>query len=356
MTDKIKVGVLMGGMSTEHDVSLVSGTSVIKHLDKEKYDIFPIYIDKEGKWFKYTKSINEIDVIKIGEELLEIERIDNIPNYLKKLDLVFPVLHGLYGEDGTIQGLLELLKVKYIGSKVLGSSISMDKAYTKALLKTAKIPQAEYIYVKKEKNNRYICIDENFDEVVYEIEKICEFAEKKLGYPIFVKPSNSGSSVGINKANNKEELIKNIKYAEKFDNKILLEECIIGRELECAVLERDGIIASGVGEIIPSDDFYTFDAKYKDTGSKIVVPAQIEKEITEKIKEIAIKVFKTVDSKGLARIDFFIRNNDNQILVNEINTMPGFTNISMYPMLWGQEGIKYNELLDILIENEMMDK
>ena len=345
----MNLGVIMGGMSTEHNVSIVSGTSIIKNLNKEKYNIFPIYIDLEGRWYKYTRPLEEIEVLQVGEEPKELEKIDNEIEYLRKMDVVFPALHGLYGEDGTIQGLLELLKIKYVGCKVLASSVSMDKVYTKVLFEKAGIPQANYIYIKA-CNNTYTFVDKQFNEQKLELEEISEKVEKQLGYPVFVKPSNSGSSVGINKAKNSEELKQAIMYAEKYDTKILIEEEIKGREIECAVLEDEEVKASTVGEILPADEFYTFDAKYKNQASRTVIPAELEQDKIEETRNMAIKAFKAVDGSGLARVDFFIKKADNKVYINEINTMPGFTQISMYPKLWEQMGINYSELLDKLIE------
>lgn len=302
----MNLGVIMGGMSTEHNVSIVSGTSIIKNLNKEKYNIFPIYIDLEGRWYKYTRPLEEIEVLQVGEEPKELEKIDNEIEYLRKMDVVFPALHGLYGEDGTIQGLLELLKIKYVGCKVLASSVSMDKVYTKVLFEKAGIPQANYIYIKA-CNNTYTFVDKQFNEQKLELEEISEKVEKQLGYPVFVKPSNSGSSVGINKAKNSEELKQAIMYAEKYDTKILIEEEIKGREIECAVLEDEEVKASTVGEILPADEFYTFDAKYKNQASRTVIPAELEQDKIEETRNMAIKAFKAVDGSGLARVDFFIK-------------------------------------------------
>ena len=346
---KLQLVVIFGGMSNEHYVSITSGTSVIKNLNKEKYDIYPIYIDKDGKWFKYTKDISDIEILRVGEDIKEKEEIINPIECLQNCDVVFPVLHGLYGEDGTIQGMLELLKKPYVGCKVLSSSICMDKAYTKIIFDKAKINQASYIYIRK-CESEYAYIDFNFDEHICNLDEIEEIAEEKIGYPIFVKPSNSGSSVGIKKAHNKEELISAIHNAEEIDNKILLEKEIIGREVECAVWGNYIVEASCVGEILPAEEFYTFDAKYKNAESRVIIPANISKEISEEIRRIAIKAFKAVDGKGLSRVDFFIENGTNKIIINEINTIPGFTQISMYPKLWEQMGIKYSELLDKLIE------
>ena len=346
---KLKLGVIFGGMSTEHDVSITSGTSVIKNLDKDKYEIYPIYIDKEGKWYEYSKNIDEIDILQVGEEIEEKILIANPIEYLQECDVIFPVLHGLYGEDGTIQGMLELLKIPYIGCKVLGSSICMDKAYAKIIFDKAGINQAKYMYVKKEKEN-FVYIDKQFDEKLCNLEEIAEITEKELDYPVFVKPSNSGSSVGIKKAHNKEELIEAIKYAGNFDSKILIEQNIEGREVECAVLGNDDVKASCVGEILPAEDFYTFDAKYKNAESRVVIPAEIPENISEEIRKTAIKAFKSTDCKGLSRVDFFIENNTNKVIINEINTLPGFTQISMYPKLWESMGLSYTKLLDKLVE------
>lgn len=346
---KLKVGVIFGGMSTEHDVSIVSGTSIIQNLNKEKYEVLPIYIDKNGNWYKYTKNINEIKALHVGDEIEEVEKIENEFEYLKNLDIAFPVLHGLYGEDGTIQGLLELLKVKYVGCKVLGSSICMDKVYAKIVFEKARIPQAQYAYIKAE-NGQYTYVNEEFEEQKVTLEKVAQKIESKLGFPVFVKPSNSGSSVGINKAKNLKELEQAIEYASKYDTKILIEEEIIGREVECAVLGNENVKATCVGEILPAEDFYTFDAKYKNSESRVVIPAEIENEKQEEIRNLAIKAFKAVDGKGLSRVDFFIRKSDNRVYINEINTLPGFTQISMYPKLWEACGVPYSELLDKLIE------
>lgn len=263
--------------------------------------------------------------------------------------MIFPVLHGLYGEDGTIQGMLELIKKPYVGCKVLSSSICMDKAYSKIIFDTAKINQAKYIYIKNSGMD-YVLIDKNSNEKEYSLEEIAKIAEQELSYPVFVKPSNSGSSVGIKKAHNEQELIEAIKYASEFDRKILIEEEIKGREVECAVLGNNKVLASCVGEILPAEEFYTFDAKYKNAESRVLIPADLPENISNEIRNTAIKAFKAVDGSGLARVDFFIENKTNRVIINEINTMPGFTQISMYPKLWGEMGLSYPELLDKLIE------
>ena len=347
---KLKVGVIFGGISSEHDVSKVSGTSVISNLNKEKYDILPIYIDKKGNWYIYDKNINEIQILDIESNVEEeIKPISNIEDILKSLDVIFPVLHGLGGEDGSIQGLFELLNIPYVGCGILASSIGMDKVYTKIIFEKAGIKQAKYDYIRKF-NDKYIYVDKNFNEEIVELEKVVEKINNNLKYPMFIKPSNSGSSVGINKANDIEELKNAIEYAAKFDKKILIEEGLIGKEVECAVLGNEEVLASCIGEIKPAEDFYTFDAKYKNQESKVLIPAQLPKEMSEKIRELAVKAFKAIDGKGLSRVDFFANELTNDIYINEINTLPGFTTISMYPKLFEQVGIKYSELLDKLIK------
>ena len=352
---KLKLGVIFGGKSSEHDVSITSGTSVIKNLDKEKYEIFPIYIDKNGNWYEYTKEVSEIDVIDVGNEIEEKTLIQNIIEYLKKCDVVFPVLHGLYGEDGTIQGFLEILGKPYVGCDVLSSSVSMDKVYTKIIFDKANLEQAKYIYLKNI-DEKYVYVDKEFNEYIYDLHTISELIEKELDYPVYVKPSNSGSSVGIKKAHNQEEVIEAIKYAAKYDKKILVEEEIRGREVECAVLGNENVEASCIGEILSAEEFYSFDAKYKNSESRVIIPAEIPDEISEKIRRNAVKAFKAVDGKGLSRVDFFIENDTNRVIINEINAMPGFTQISMYPKLWEQMGLSYSKLLDKLIELALDNK
>lgn len=342
-----KVGVIFGGVSSEHDISVISGTSIINHLDDKKYDIYPIYIDKSGNWYKYFDADKKI--LGIGDNVKVSEKIENVAEYLKQLDVVFPVLHGLYGEDGTIQGLFELLQIPYVGCNVLSSCVGMDKVYTKAIFEKSKINQAKYIYIRKY-NESYIYIDNQFNEKILSLDDITSLVAKILGFPLFIKPSNSGSSIGINKANTIEELKNSIQYASQFDKKILIEEFINAREVECAVLGNEDVKASCVGEILPAEEFYTFDAKYRNSNSNLCIPAKLPKEVSEQIRLLAIKAFKAIDGKGLARVDFFVNKEDNNIYINEINTLPGFTNISMYPKLWEESGISYSDLLDKLIE------
>jgi D-alanine-D-alanine ligase len=301
---KLKIGVLFGGKSAEHDVSLQSAKNVINGLDKNKYQITPIKINRDGK-FDF--------------------------GLVKKFDVIFPVLHGPFGEDGSMQGLLKLAGIPFVGPSVLGSAVGMDKDVMKRLLRDAGIPIGKFITIRKTDKI-------NFGE-----------AKKKLGLPLFIKPANMGSSVGISKVRNEKEFVQAIKEAFKFDSKIIIEEFIDGREIECSILGNDHPMASIPGEIIANQDFYSYNAKYIDTGSKAVIPADIDKKIIKKVQEMAIKTFMTLNCEGMSRVDFFLKKNGD-VLVNEINTIPGFTNISMYPKLWEASGIPPSKLLDRLID------
>lgn len=346
---KLKVLVIFGGQSPEHDISCISATSVLKNLDTQKYKISTIGITKKGEWFLYSGSFDNIengawkrdkknlkkaiispDAKDKGVIVFDGEKIKKI-----KPDIVFPVLHGEYGEDGTIQGLLEMSGLKYVGMGVCASANGMDKAFSKMVFQNAGIPQADWVVVNTYEMN--------------DIEKIVKNIEEKLGYPCFVKPASTGSSVGVGKAKNKDELKSALLYASKFGRKILVEENIDGHEVECAVLGNFSPKASTVGEIIPEVEFYDFDAKYKSGTTKLQIPAEIPGDVLEKIREYAIKAFTALDGAGLSRVDFFVKYNDNSIVLNEINTMPGFTSISMYPKLWDAVGKKYSDLLDELI-------
>ncbi len=349
---KVKVAVIFGGKSTEHEVSNVSGTSVIQNLNKEKYEIFPIYINKEGKWFEYTEEVEKIQILELNKEPEKLKEINSINEYLKNMDVILPILHGLYGEDGTIQGMFEVLGKKYVGCKVLASSVCMDKVYSKMIFEKAQINQTKYITIKA--NDKYIYVDEALNEEEIKLEEIVAKAEEKLKYPMFVKPSNSGSSVGVTKVECAKELENAIITAKKYDKEILIEEGIIGKEVECAVLEADGEVkASCTGQILSAEEFYSYSSKYTNAESRTLIPADISKEKQEEIQKLAIKAFKAVNGSGISRIDFFIEDKTNKVYLNEINTMPGFTKISMYPQLWNKSGLPYSKLLDKLIENAL---
>ena len=346
--NKLTVAVIFGGQSSEHEVSRVSASTIISNLDPEKYYVIPVGITKDGKWMIYN---GPVENIKNGEwekfgtpavlspDASQKGLLKTVGGKVKliPIDLAFPVLHGKYGEDGTIQGLFELAQIPYVGNGVLSSSISMDKAFTKIIAKNAKIPQAKYVEVHSEDLKR--------------IKTTASKIEKKLGYPCFVKPANAGSSVGITKAHNKEELMEGLKVAAVHDSKIVVEEGIVGREIECAVLGNRGHVeASCVGEIFSAGEFYDYDAKYNNAESKTVVPAEISPEKQDEIRKMAVKVFNAVDGSGLARVDFFVENETENVIFNELNTLPGFTPISMYSMLWAACGKSTAELLDNLIE------
>ena len=344
--ERLKLGVVFGGMSTENEVSVVSANSVMQQLDEKKYEVYPIYIDKQGNWYEYLEDFTKTTY----DGKVEKKRIiTNVMQYLKKLDVIFPVLHGLYGEDGTIQGLFELLKIPYVGCKVLASSVGMDKAYTKILFQAAGLNQAEYVYIRKHQG-KYYWVKQIGTEEEKLLSDIVTQVSQQQTYPMFVKPANSGSSVGIRKVAKQEELAEAIEYASQYDTKILIEEGIQGRELECAVLGNDQIQVSPVGEILAADEFYSYEAKYQNAQSKTVIPANLPDEVSREIRELAVRAFKAIDGTGLSRVDFFLEDRTNRIVINEVNTLPGFTSISMYPKLFESMGVGYSELLDELIE------
>ncbi|MBU3189031.1 D-alanine--D-alanine ligase [Clostridium bowmanii] len=334
---KKKVAVLFGGQSTEHEVSRVSAASVLKNIDVTKYDLYPIGITRDGLWFEYT---GKVDNIESGE--WEKDQFFKVPQgqkilFNKEVDVVFPVLHGLFGEDGTIQGMCKLLNVPCVGPGVMSSAICMDKVYTKYLLENFDIKQADYVVINA---HEYV---ENKDIL---IEKI----EKKLGYAVFIKPSNSGSSVGITKAHNREELILGVEEALKYDRKILVEKAINAREIEVAVLGNDYPEASVPGEVIPAKEFYDYEAKYKSEASKLLIPAALSEAKLEDIKQEAIKIYSILDCAGMARVDFLVDKETEDVYLNEVNTIPGFTKISMYPKMWQATGKNFGMLIDELIE------
>lgn len=334
---KKKIAILFGGQSTEHEVSRVSATSVLRNIDLKKYEVYPIGITKDGKWFEYKGSY---DNIENGQ--WEKDEFYKVPEghkilFNKEVDVVLPILHGLYGEDGTIQGLCKLLDIPCGGPGVLSSALCMDKVYTKYVLENFGVKQADYVVVKKH-------------EYSEEKEQILKRIEDKLGYAVFIKPSNSGSSVGISKAHNREELVQGLEEALKFDRKVLVEEAINAREIEVAVLGNDKPKAAIPGEIIPANEFYDFEAKYSNVESKLMIPASLNDEKLEMIKNEAIKIYQILDCAGLSRVDFLVDRNSGEFYLNEINTLPGFTQISMYPKMWEASGKKYSELIDNLIE------
>ena len=344
--EKKTIAVLFGGQSSEHEVSCISAGTVIKAIDTDKYEIVRIGITKEGHWL-YVDSTDAIAngqwkqsrvTAIISPDATRQEVICIGPEGTKTIhvDLVFPVLHGMYGEDGTVQGLLELAKLPYVGCGVIASALGMDKLYAKIVVDTLGIAQAKYVAVRKSE--------------LADMGKTVAKVESELAYPVFVKPSNAGSSKGISKAHNREELEAAFLEAANHDVKILVEETIYGRELECAVLGGEDVKASGVGEILAAAEFYDYDAKYNNAESKTVIGPELPEGKEEEIREAAVRIFKALDGFGLSRVDFFLENETNRVIFNEINTLPGFTGISMYPMLWKAKGIEIRELVDRLIE------
>ena len=327
-----KVLILFGGIGTEHIVSCNSCKSILENIDKLKYDYEVVGISKENVWYKFSDDLSYL--ASENWTSANILEIDNIINYIKKFDVVFPVMHGNYCEDGKLQGFLELFNIKYVGCKTLSSALFMDKALTKFILKALDIPSIPSI---------------SFSDY-YKIEDIIS----EIGFPMIIKPSNGGSSIGISKACNKKGLIKSIKLAKKYDDKILIEKFIKARELEVAILKtREKTICSYPGEIKSANEFYDYDAKYDNKESYTIIPDDLNKDIVLKIKEYALRLFESLDCKGLSRIDFFYDEENEKIYLNEVNTMPGFTSISMYPKLMENEGIEYKDLISILIDNSL---
>jgi D-alanine-D-alanine ligase len=381
---KLRVGILFGGRSGEHEVSLLSAASVLNAIDKDKYEVVPIGITKDGRWLTAEHAENLLqgklvlearqlragdpDITDTAAVLAQGESVVVPPEPVHResglvpfqtdaallrrasdrainVDIIFPVLHGTFGEDGTIQGLLELADIPYVGAGVLGSAAGMDKDIMKSLFIAAGIAIVKHVTILRSAWEK-------------EPKKVEKFVESKLKYPVFVKPANLGSSVGISKAHNRKELGPAIEEAAKFDRKIVIEQGVGGnknkaREIECSVLGNDDPVASVPGEIVPIKEFYDYNAKYLDEGSELIIPAKLTKAETKKIQDLAVKAFKAVDCSGLARVDFLMEPGPaktRKIFVNEINTMPGFTAISMYPKLWAASGLEYQELIDRLIK------
>lgn len=328
----MKIAILFGGNSNEHEVSIKSFKSIIKYLDKTKYDISSIYLDKNNNFYKWNE--NKI--------------INNPFSFLKNFDVVFIMIHGKYGEDGTLSAILDFLNIPYVGNKMLESAITMDKVLTKEILETHHILTTPYLAFLKY-NNEYL-----FDNKTIKYNDILKIINNKFSYPLFVKPANSGSSIGISKVINKNDLSIALDKAFEIDNKILIEQEIVGKEIECGLLEKDKKILTSILGEVKTNDFYSYEAKYNNVGSKTIIPANIDNSLTKKIQEIAEKAFKILNLHGYSRCDFLVTL-DNQIYINEINSIPGFTEISMYPKLFENSGISYSDLLDILI-NEAKKK
>ena len=360
--DKIRVGVIFGGRSSEHEVSLTSASCVLEAIDRTKYDVVPIGITKAGQWLVgddvlkllssqvhrletdiYPDTATPVSLLPVPGEggLVLVDSLGGTPSSAHmagQIDVVFPVLHGTYGEDGAIQGLLELADLPYVGAGVTGSAVSMDKAMAKAVFTARGFPQLPYLTILRSQW-----------EVSPEIAQ--KAVDSELGYPCFVKPASLGSSVGISKVRRSEELQAALAEAARYDRKFVVEkDAGNAREVECSVLGNDDPIASTPGEIVPSREFYDYVAKYHDSASELIIPARVSLDTTGRVQELAIQAFKALDCAGMARVDFFVDKTTEQVYINEINTIPGFTPISMYTKLWEASGLPYSELIDRLIE------
>jgi D-alanine-D-alanine ligase len=347
MRRKLRVAILFGGKSAEHEISLISARNIVEAMDKKKYEIVSIGIDKQGRWFfdegarllrgpsptrvRFHGRTNSTAVLPGATQSPMIRLVPR--RALTEVDVVFPVLHGPFGEDGTVQGLLKLANVPFVGAGVLGSAVGMDKDVMKRLLRDAGIPIARFLVFERSSASKIDLSD----------------VRRVLGFPFFVKPANLGSSVGISKVNSQTQFRAAIREAFRYDNKIVIEENIRGREIECSVLGNERPIASLPGEIVTRHDFYSYNAKYLDEkGAQLLIPANLSRRLVKEVQEIAVRSFKALCCEGMARVDFFLRN-DREVFVNEINTIPGFTKISMYPKLWEASGLPYAELIDRLI-------
>ncbi|MDQ2716987.1 MAG: D-alanine--D-alanine ligase [Chloroflexota bacterium] len=349
---KVRVGLVFGGRSGEHEVSLASATSVMANLDKDKYEVVPIGITREGSWLLGAEPRQLLSAGQgTGLEATTAVTLTGDPSLRRlipvqgseqlgaqgALDVILPVLHGTYGEDGSLQGLLDMANVPYVGCGVLGASLGMDKEKMKMVFQAVGLTVGDYLVYRRNQWERAP-------------ETILDAVEQRLGYPNFVKPVNLGSSVGVNKAHNRVELEHAINVAAEYDHKIIIERGIDCREVECAVLGNDEPIASVAGEVIASGEFYDYRAKYIDNKSQVIIPADLPQATAEEVRRQAVQAFLALDLSGLARVDFFIERGTHTVYINEVNTMPGFTEISMYPKLWAASGLPYAQLLDRLIE------
>ena len=345
---KLKIGLVFGGNSSEHDVSIRSAKTIHSALsyseNQEKFTIQPIYINKDGYWedYEYSKSILlEDDGFNLNKsrKIASIKNLTNLPKACEQIDIWFPALHGPNGEDGAIQGLFKLTGKPFVGSGILGSSLGMDKIAMKSIFKSFNLPQAPYIYLNKEDVLNNIIIS----SILSKIDEI-------IKYPCFVKPANLGSSIGITKAYSKKEVINAINFAGNYDERIIIEKNIEGRELECGVLGKSIMKSSVVGEVKFQTDWYTYSSKYNENLSSTIIPADLDIKISNKIQKLAIDACKAINAFGLARVDFFYQENIQEVYINEVNTLPGFTKTSMYPMLWDASGLKLENLVASLIE------
>src|SRR5712691_7699342 len=345
---RLRIGVLFGGRSTEHEVSILSAQSIITAMDPQRFEPVPLYIDKNGRWLVGASLKRLVSGDAPGKYVYlppdptqhslvpAQDGVGQLPS-LPPLDVIFPVFHGLNGEDGTIQGVLELANLPYVGAGVLGSALGLDKIYMKRAFAAAGLPIVDYLPVTRRQYEQHP-------------NAFIAMVEERLGYPCFSKFANSGSSVGTTKAHDRAELVDGLRLACGFDRKLLVERAVDARELEVSVLGNDEPQASVVGEVVPAHEFYDYDAKYLDEGSRLLIPAAIEAGVAEEVRGMALRAFQAVDAAGMARVDFFMERKTGRILVNELNTIPGFTRISMYPKLWEASGLSYPKLIERLVD------
>lgn len=342
---KLNMAVIFGGKTEEHEVSLKTATTILRNANKEKYNLFPIGITRTGRWMYYDGPYEKIENDtweETAKGLIENQRKPgafslNIPNLDQKIDVAFPAIHGKNGEDGTLQGLLEMAEVPYVGCRIFASAGCLDKVHSKKIFEATGIPVTPYTVIFRE----------DLEDEEYCINEI----EGKLKYPIFIKPANMGSSVGINKIDNREKLMEGLRVSAKFDRKLLIESGLNCREIECAVIGNYDPIPSVLGEIVASHDFYDFEAKYSEEAqSTIIIPAKLPEDLAKEITENAVKAYKAIDCTGLSRVDFLLDKETGKYYLNEINTLPGGTKFSMFPMLWRATGIPYPEVIDRLVE------
>jgi D-alanine-D-alanine ligase len=350
----LRVGVLFGGRSTEHEVSILSAQSIIAAMDPQRFEAVPLYIDKEGRWLtgdtlkRLVGNTAPREYVYLPPDPTQHSLVpanDRFPSPygggkgggIPPLDVVFPVFHGLNGEDGTIQGVLELANLPYVGAGVLGSALGLDKIYMKRAFAAAGLPVVDYLPITRRQYEQ-------------DPDAFIALVEGRIGYPCFTKFANSGSSVGTTKAHNRGELVEGLRLASTFDRKLLVERAIDARELEISVLGNDEPEASVVGEVVPAHEFYDYDAKYLDEGSRLLIPAPVDAVVGQEARSMALRAFQAVDAAGMARVDFFLERTSGRLTVNELNTIPGFTRISMYPKLWEASGLSYPKLIERLVE------
>jgi D-alanine-D-alanine ligase len=354
---RLRIGVLFGGRSTEHEVSILSAQSIMAAMNPERFEPVPLYIDKNGRWLlggsmkrlvsddaarRYVylppdPTQRSLIPAQDGPESPSTLAGEGVGGGLPPLDVVFPVFHGLNGEDGTIQGVLELANVPYVGAGVLGSALGLDKVYMKRAFAATGLPIVDYVSITRRQYEQ-------------DPQAFVALVEERIGYPCFAKFANSGSSVGTTKAHHRAELVDGLRLAGTFDRKLLVERGVDARELEVSVLGNDAPQASVVGEVVPAHEFYDYEAKYLDEGSRLLIPAPIEPAMAEEVRAMAVQAFLAVDAAGMARVDFFLERGSNRIVLNELNTIPGFTRISMYPKLWEASGLPYPQLIERLVE------